>query len=83
MLDNHLNKALEKRQSESSLRTLKPQSDMIDFCSNDYLGFSKKRRDVNAATGSTGSRLISGHNDIHEKAERERQEKRENAVRFS
>ena len=71
MLDKHLNKALEKRQSESSLRSLKPQSDMIDFCSNDYLGFSKKRRDVNAATGSTGSRLISGHHDIHEKAERE------------
>jgi len=53
-------------------RTLKPESGLVDFCSNDYLGFAhsaelKNRVDAEisslpkALNGSTGSRLLSGN----------------------
>jgi 8-amino-7-oxononanoate synthase len=46
---------------------------LINFASNDYLGLSADERVIEAAieatrlygTGSTGSRLLSGHRDIH------------------
>jgi len=37
----HLLKALKEREKNGLLRTLKLNSPAIDFCSNDYLGFSK------------------------------------------
>jgi 8-amino-7-oxononanoate synthase len=50
----------------------------VDFCSNDYLGFAtdaELHRRIHAATrdlpiGSAGSRLLRGHLEIHESAER-------------
>jgi 8-amino-7-oxononanoate synthase len=62
---------LSERHKAGSYRTLKPESKLIDFCSNDYLGFARSpvlkamiaeevdnHPDLN---GSTGSRLISGN----------------------
>jgi len=71
---------LEERRQNGSYRTLKPESDLIDFCSNDYLGFARSQllRDrVNAEinshpnlNGATGSRLISGNLTYTEELER-------------
>jgi len=68
---NSLQAALDKRKQESLLRKLHPENNLIDFCCNDYLGFSRSQElhsliesrlpvygNVN---GATGSRLISGN----------------------
>lgn len=56
-------------------RELKPQTNLIDFSSNDYLGFAKDSESKNITTkgslGSTGSRLISGNNEETELLEKE------------
>ena len=70
MLHKRLQIALNKRKSENAFRNLNTNEGMIDFCSNDYLGFAKKTQHIYAANGSTGSRLISGHHSIYEKVER-------------
>lgn len=51
---------------------------LVNFASNDYLGLSADERLINAAieaiykygTGSTGSRLLSGHRPLHEDLEK-------------
>jgi len=50
------------RKERNSLRSLRADSNLIDFCSNDYLGFAKNLS-VKACKdqGATGSRLISGN----------------------
>lgn len=68
---NSLQAALDKRKQESLLRKLHPENNLIDFCSNDYLGFSRSeilQSQIDAgysaygnANGATGSRLISGN----------------------
>jgi 8-amino-7-oxononanoate synthase len=68
----HIQKKLVERRSSGAYRTLKPENNLVDFCSNDYLGFArsielKNNTDKEIATyntilnGSTGSRLISGN----------------------
>lgn len=53
-------------------RSLRPKSDLIDFCSNDYLGFARSpvlkasiQQEIDrhplSLNGATGSRLISGN----------------------
>ncbi|HEY9807461.1 MAG TPA: 8-amino-7-oxononanoate synthase [Candidatus Obscuribacterales bacterium] len=52
--------------------------DMLNFASNDYLGLASDDRLIQAAiaatqefgTGSTGSRLITGHRELHRQLER-------------
>jgi len=55
-------------------RVLKPQHSLVDFCSNDYLGFARSpvlKNKIEAeikenglvTNGSTGSRLLSGNSD--------------------
>ncbi|MBL4674746.1 MAG: aminotransferase class I/II-fold pyridoxal phosphate-dependent enzyme, partial [Mucilaginibacter sp.] len=76
----YLQSRLEQRAAEGSLRTLKPENDLIDFCSNDYLGFAhsaelkvsidKEIEIYKALNGSTGSRLISGNLDYTEELEK-------------
>jgi 8-amino-7-oxononanoate synthase len=70
MLDDNLKIALNKRKAENAFRSLTPSEVKIDFCSNDYLGFARKQHTIQAATGSTGSRLISGHHPIYEEVEK-------------
>jgi len=56
-----LRTALDVRQKAGNLRDLHI-IDGIDFCSNDYLGLARFSLDVKQmGSGSTGSRLISGH----------------------
>ncbi|MDB4835165.1 8-amino-7-oxononanoate synthase [Cyclobacteriaceae bacterium] len=62
---------LNARKDSNSLRTLRTQENLIDFCSNDYLGLSTNTRlqdrihwefhNSNKKTGSGGSRLLSGN----------------------
>lgn len=76
----HLMKALIEREQTGLLRKLKNNFPGIDFCSNDYLGFSKLgllsekiQRDSDSsvrAYGATGSRLISGNSQHIEEAEK-------------
>jgi 8-amino-7-oxononanoate synthase len=73
--------ALNARKEQNSLRTLRPGSGLIDFFSNDYLGFARSEK-LSASSakefaaqpvsnGSTGSRLLSGNSVYAEKLEGE------------
>src|SRR4051812_36869920 len=72
-------KSLIERRQNGLLRKLNTNSGGIDFCSNDYLGFSKtgliieklKTADLGPQYGSTGSRLISGNSQFIEEAEKQ------------
>ncbi|WP_419698822.1 aminotransferase class I/II-fold pyridoxal phosphate-dependent enzyme [Mucilaginibacter sp. NFX135] len=68
----YLKTRLNERQSSGTYRTLKPENDLIDFCSNDYLGFARSatlkssieqevQNHPHSFNGSTGSRLLSGN----------------------
>ncbi len=73
-INEKLDKILAKRMEEGSLRSLKPNDEgLVDFCSNDYLGFARSQKlkekikqyagtvDNTFNIGATGSRLISGN----------------------
>lgn len=80
-LNSFLEEKLNRRKQEGSLRSLKKHEDLIDFSSNDYLGFAKSRElfeqiaqrvpKSKFLNGASGSRLISGNS-----AETERLEQR-------
>lgn len=71
---------LENRKQNKSLRILPQPNDLIDFASNDYIGFSKSEAIFNAShqflldhniksNGATGSRLISGNHSLYTETE--------------
>lgn len=70
---------LNKRKEQHLFRSLKDNTKLIDFCSNDYLGFSTlgilnkaiadSEQDTTQFHGATGSRLISGNRPEHETLE--------------
>lgn len=68
---------IEERKQKGLYRSLSDYSNLIDFSSNDYLGFSKlglihdKLKDISESihSGSTGSRLISGNSNYAEQIE--------------
>jgi 8-amino-7-oxononanoate synthase len=71
---------LEQREQNSSLRKLALPNHLIDFASNDYLGFSKSVAIFNSThsylidkniiqNGATGSRLLSGNHAVYQEAE--------------
>ena len=75
-----LAKSLENRKLSNSFRSLKPQTDLIDFSSNDYLGFSRSGNIYKAShnllsdldlqrNGATGSRLLSGNHKVYDLTE--------------
>jgi 8-amino-7-oxononanoate synthase len=82
-IEKRLVAILEKRKQEGSLRSLKLSSGLVDFYSNDYLGFSRSleledlfKNNLQNLTdrngrriGSTGSRLLSGNSDLAEELE--------------
>lgn len=70
-LNDLLQAKLDARKCQGNLRTLKYTSGLVDFTSNDYLGLAKDvyPQDENA-TGSTGSRLLTGHSQKIENLER-------------
>src|SRR5579875_78885 len=68
----YIKNKLEARQTAGNYRQLKPENDLIDFCSNDYLGFARSEQlkkmiraeeenYPNFLNGSTGSRLLTGN----------------------
>jgi 8-amino-7-oxononanoate synthase len=80
MHDDLLQSKLNGRVADLSLRKLQTSEGLIDFCSNDYLGFSKSQEilqqvlSMNIAAsgrliGSGGSRLICGNNELIETIE--------------
>ncbi|PVX45691.1 8-amino-7-oxononanoate synthase [Flavobacterium sp. 103] len=71
-----LSDKLESRRQNKSLRILPQPNELIDFASNDYIGFSKSGAIFNAthqflldhnikSNGATGSRLISGNHTLY------------------
>jgi len=64
--------------SPESARSTTPETSLLNFASNDYLGLAGDSRLIQAAvnatskwgTGSTGSRLLSGHRQLHRDLER-------------
>jgi 8-amino-7-oxononanoate synthase len=70
------------RNENNSLRTLKEESSLLDFCSNDYLGFAHSsdlrilfeeelKKHPNYSMGSGGSRLLAGNSTFAEELEQE------------
>lgn len=79
-IPGHLLKALTERQQKGMFRRLNCDFPSIDFCSNDYLGFSRmglltrklKSSHFNSDYfGATGSRLVSGNSAFVEEAEKQ------------
>ena len=77
-----ITKSLDSRRENESLRVLKVTDDLVDFSSNDYLGFSRSTEIYNDAheilesrnlvsNGSTGSRLLSGHSSLCDEVEKQ------------
>jgi 8-amino-7-oxononanoate synthase len=75
-----LRNKIEGRKAENALRILGGQKNLIDFSSNDYLGFSsskiifKKTLEILKhhkleVNGATGSRLLSGNHTLYNEAE--------------
>ncbi|PTT13303.1 8-amino-7-oxononanoate synthase [Flavobacterium sp. HMWF030] len=79
-LPENLIQKLESRKQNNSLRRLPSFNNLIDFSSNDYIGFSKSEAIFKLAhhylieneviqNGATGSRLISGNHFLYQNAE--------------
>jgi len=72
LAEEYIEKKLAERRIAGSYRALRPENSLIDFCSNDYLGFARSvvlRNKIeeeidshySSLNGATGSRLISGN----------------------
>lgn len=69
-----------KRKNENTFRSLKTSTGLIDFFSNDYLGFARSEElfdKINQTitahphfNGATGSRLLSGNSELNEQVEK-------------
>jgi 8-amino-7-oxononanoate synthase len=77
-----LTESLEKRKQQKTFRTLVNHDSMVDFCSNDYLGFAQssvlakniqEEYDAFSKTtnGSGGSRLLAGNSAYAEQLEKQ------------
>ncbi|MDY7395455.1 8-amino-7-oxononanoate synthase [Aureibaculum sp. 2210JD6-5] len=75
-LPNKLLSKLKNRKTSNALRSLDTENNLIDFSSNDYLGFSKSAKIFETThqylidnqilqNGSTGSRLLSGNHKLY------------------
>jgi 8-amino-7-oxononanoate synthase len=79
-LPENLSKKLQIRNSAIALRKLPEANDLIDFSSNDYIGFASSAHIFNKVhqfliennsiqNGATGSRLLSGNHIVYTKTE--------------
>jgi len=77
MFPKKLHQKLQQRIENNSFRKLSPQNGLIDFSSNDYLGFSKSEVIFKEShqylvdngfvqNGASGSRLLSGNHELYE-----------------
>jgi 8-amino-7-oxononanoate synthase len=72
---------LEQRKKQALFRTLRTTDALVDFCSNDYLGFARDEKlksaihtytkEVSLSTGATGSRLLAGNTAFVENLEQQ------------
>lgn len=78
--ERYIEDKLNARKTAGNYRQLKPESGLIDFCSNDYLGFAysaelkqmirtEEDNHPSFLNGSTGSRLLTGNSGYAEKLE--------------
>ena len=76
----NLTTKLETRKQNNALRKLAAPNNLIDFASNDYIGFSKNKTIFEKThqylienkiiqNGATGSRLLSGNHKVYQEAE--------------
>ncbi|MBS1489127.1 MAG: 8-amino-7-oxononanoate synthase [Bacteroidetes bacterium] len=68
-----MQRKLEERKEQGLYRSLVCSNGLIDFASNDYLGFARQSilgKGSSNLQGATGSRLISGHSPEAERAEK-------------
>lgn len=81
-IQNTLSQKLQSRADRGLLRSLRTGDGLVDFCSNDYLGFARdgafqytlKQLAIDYAdeyTGATGSRLLAGNTHIAKEVEAE------------
>lgn len=79
--DKFLQGSIQKREEQNALRKLRINEQLIDFCSNDYLGFARSSELANnifseynslheQTNGSGGSRLLAGNSAYAEILER-------------
>lgn len=79
-INTFISESLQQRIKNHSLRTLKSENSLIDFCSNDYLGFSRSeelkalfenelKNYPDYRLGSAGSRLLAGNHSFTESLE--------------
>ncbi len=79
-LPRKLQSKLELRDKNNALRKLPERFDLIDFSSNDYIGFAASKKIFDQAhqllikrevyqNGATGSRLLSGNHDLYPETE--------------
>ncbi|MFY9308375.1 MAG: pyridoxal phosphate-dependent aminotransferase family protein [Bacteroidia bacterium] len=84
--DQFLSGSLRKREEQNALRKLVINNELVDFCSNDYLGFARNKALLDATeteiasisekneilnlSGSTGSRLLAGNSAYAEELEK-------------
>ncbi|WP_298754107.1 pyridoxal phosphate-dependent aminotransferase family protein [uncultured Psychroserpens sp.] len=82
MLPKKLQHKLNKRQEENAFRQLGDVNSLVDFSSNDYLGFSKSKHlfdksleiletQKHVQNGATGSRLLSGNHTLYQQVEQQ------------
>ena len=80
MFPKKLQEKINQRKAQNMLRQLGTKHDLIDFSSNDYLGFSKSKLIFDMThhyleshnlhrNGSTGSRLLSGNYEFYNEVE--------------
>ncbi|WP_214070699.1 8-amino-7-oxononanoate synthase [Mucilaginibacter sp. dw_454] len=79
--ENYIKTRLDQRRQDGGYRSLKPENNLVDFCSNDYLGFARSAvlqhmlaeeiENHPHLNGATGSRLISGNTVYTEDLEQE------------
>ena len=80
MFPEKLNQKIIRRETSNSLRNIDKQKNLIDFYSNDYLGFASSETIFDKThqhlleknikiNGATGSRLISGNHDLYRETE--------------
>ena len=81
-IQNYIRSKLQQRKDESNFRSLKITKGLVDFYSNDYLGFARDRslqqqvekemeKLPELMLGSTGSRLLSGNSVYAESLEKQ------------
>ncbi|GAA0872556.1 pyridoxal phosphate-dependent aminotransferase family protein [Gangjinia marincola] len=81
MFPKKLQRKIDQRTMQDALRSLGKRSVHVDFCSNDYLGFSGdkeiaqkahhllRKKDI-VQNGATGSRLLSGNHILYNEVEK-------------